>query len=323
MGAIQGQRIAAAADPFDDIVLYPVALREGLPKTSLTVPQVLTVTTSLYGVSITYKLHPNCVLNGNTPLCVFYVAYNTRADRSEFVVGPGLVDFFAEHAALYATAAGNFFGLTGYTSNWQISSGSTIHKGMNGNILGAFSKLGDSWLEALQDPGWWATALGSTLALSEAPTSLRATSAARINRPTSYPSVARALRTQENIQNLPITRGVQVLEQPTVFRHTITTDVPQMSFLTIQEEGALRLSTGGASAQYGEGVYAWRANSTGIGRRYIDIEVPAGTAAELLNTPSGSWYRLVPPDGNTLPVKIVGHNFTTNELAPYIKLRGR
>lgn len=310
---IKGNRIAAAAKPLNDIILYPVAQKIGLPRTSKALPSPVLVDTTLFGVGIVYRLYANCVVESGSDRCVFYVAYNARAARNEYVVGPGELDFFADNAGLYATAAGNFFGLTGYTQDYQVSSAAVVHQAASGDLVAAVGSLGDAWLQALQDPGWWVLALGSLTAASSAKP-LNATAAARITNPQQFPAVARAMRTQANLQGLKVTRSVQLIEQPTVFRHTITGDVPAVNLVRIQQEGSLRFSTG-AKAHYGEGVYAWRANASGIGRRYIDIEVPPGTAAELIQTPSGSWYRLVSPEGNTLPVRVVGHNFTDAEVA--------
>jgi hypothetical protein len=313
MAEVKGRRTTASAQPYQDIKLYPVAKRLGLPKTNRALVSPLLVEATLFGVSIPYKLHPNVVDEQGEPRCVFYVAYNTRAGRNEFVVGPSLVDLFASNVGLYATAAGNFFGLTGYATDYQVSHATMVDRTMNGDLTGTVACFGDSWAQALQDPGWWAQSM-TAFAAAGTPRPFPASTAARVGNPSSFPAVARALRTQQNLQGLKITRSVQLLEQPTVFRHTITYDPAPVSFARIEMDGHLRFASAG-SAHYGEGVYAWRANSTGIGRRWIDIEVPAGTAAELIQTPSGSWYRLLGADGQTLPVRIVRHNFTPSELA--------
>jgi hypothetical protein len=309
---VYGQRTPAATRPYEHIKLYPVAERIGLPRTTRTLFTALTVTARLFGVTIPYRLYPNCIEEGGNARCVFYVAYNTRASRNEFVVGPARVDKFDADSAWYASAAGNFFGLTGFYTDYQLSSAVTVEHLLNGDLIDAAMSFGDSWAEALQDPSWWVQVAGATAAATTG-RPMAASTAARVRTPTSFPAVARALRTQANLQGLNITRSVQLIEQPTVFRHTITGDVPAVNLARIQQEGSLRLSAG-IRAHYGEGVYAWRANATGIGRRWIDIEVAPGTAAELIQTPAGTWYRLVPPDGDTLVVRVVGHNFTPEEV---------
>ena len=139
---------------------------------------------------------------------------------------------------------------------------------------------------------------------------------------TQSPAVQRVLATICNMQKKKVVRSVEMLERPTVFRHTITSDNPAATFVQIQRKGHLSFSTGG-NAHYGDGVYAWPANAKGIGQRYIDIEVGAGNAAELLKFPNGSsWYRIVSPSGDTVTVRIVRHNFTPEELAFARKLVG-
>jgi hypothetical protein len=128
-----------------------------------------------------------------------------------------------------------------------------------------------------------------------------------------HPALARALQTQLNLQNHKLTRSVQLLQKPTRFRHTIRSDNPPATYYQIEKSGSLTYSTG-AGAHYGEGVYVWEATKTGVGR-YIDIEVPAGTAAELLKVEGvGSWYRLVSASATNVSIKIVGHNFSQAEL---------
>ncbi len=120
------------------------------------------------------------------------------------------------------------------------------------------------------------------------------------------PAAERLSSTARDLQGKSPARAVEVLSSPKTYRHTITADVPPVSYARIEMEGSLRLSTG-ASAHYGEGVYAWEPGKTGVGT-YIDIEVPAGTGVETLDFGNSRWVRMVPPSGNTLPVKIVGTN---------------
>jgi hypothetical protein len=85
-----------------------------------------------------------------------------------------------------------------------------------------------------------------------------------------------------------------------------------MSYAHIEKEGSLELATG-ADAHYGEGVYAWPAGKPST-RAYIDIEVPPGTAVETLNVGGQRWVRMVPPNGDRLPVKIVGTNLSPAQI---------
>ncbi|MCA9012288.1 MAG: hypothetical protein KDB01_21200, partial [Planctomycetaceae bacterium] len=73
-------------------------------------------------------------------------------------------------------------------------------------------------------------------------------------------------------------------------------------------------------AHYGDGVYAWESNATGVGK-YIDIEVPPGTAIEkLVVQGSGGqqvYYRIVGAESDSVAVKVIGTNFTEAELAKF------
>ena len=127
------------------------------------------------------------------------------------------------------------------------------------------------------------------------------------------PAQARLLRTQINLRNQDVIRTVETLRKPMVYRHTITSEVKFASYAQIKKGGHLNLSKG-ANAHYGEGVYVWPAAKKGVGK-YIDIEVKVSTGVEKIVTKNnGHWFRLVPPEGNKLSVKIVGHNFSKEEL---------
>ena len=118
--------------------------------------------------------------------------------------------------------------------------------------------------------------------------------------------VSRLRDTSVDLQKKDPVRTVEVLPAPATYRHTLTGDVPPASYARIEMEGSMRLSTG-VKAHYGEGVYAWPAGQRGVGT-YIDIEVPAGTGVETINVGGQRWVRMVPPEGNKLPVRIVGTN---------------
>jgi hypothetical protein len=48
---------------------------------------------------------------------------------------------------------------------------------------------------------------------------------------------------------------------------------------------------------------------------YIDIEVRVGTAVETIGVKGQTFVRLVPAQGNTLPVRIVGTNLPQDQIA--------
>ena len=125
-------------------------------------------------------------------------------------------------------------------------------------------------------------------------------------------AMARLRSTAQDLQGKNPARTSEVLDKPKVFRHTVTGDIPGVNYARIETEGSMRLSTG-AKAHYGEGVYAWHGGQNGVGT-YIDIEVPAGTGVETIKTGGQSWVRMVPPEGSTLQVKIVGTNMPKEQI---------
>jgi len=141
---------------------------------------------------------------------------------------------------------------------------------------------------------------------------------------TTPPVVERVLQTQENVQGTKVVRTIQVLEKPTVFRHQIMRGIAKLTLGNIMRSGFLRFSTDRVTAVFGEGVYVWPAKTPLEHYYYIDVEVPAGTAAELLESAAGKWYRLVSPQGDNVPVRIVGHNFPPEDaaFAEQVKLQG-
>jgi hypothetical protein len=129
-----------------------------------------------------------------------------------------------------------------------------------------------------------------------------------------HPALERLRKTMMNRQNRMVTRTAEVLTKPRVFRHSITSNVPSTSYAGIQRDGSLRISTGDA-AHFGEGVYAWHPGSKGAAT-YIDVEVPPGVAVETLDFGGGKgWVRLVPAQGDRVPVKIIGTNLTPEQIA--------
>ncbi len=344
--AVTGDRYPTDANPFDDIVIMLFAERLGLLRgLSSGVPDVsryLTVTTS---VGVTYRLFPNCRNHRSNPTVVYYAAYNVNARRVDYAVGPRFVQRFDSRSTLFVAAAGNFFGFTGHVSDYEVTSAMVGYFVMRGEFGRAFRALGQSWLQALQSPDWWAVAApASAAALPRTPRPAAPRNPSGTNRssgsggsggsggqhrppnsppppaagntPPLTPALARLHRTRANRLNAHVERTSYVLDRPQTFRHTVTGDIPEVSVLRIQQSGQMRLSRG-ANAHYGEGVYAWSAGQTNVGR-YIDIQVPAGTAVERLVVHGSRgqqvFYRLVPGQGSTLPVRVQGTSFTSAQL---------
>jgi len=127
-----------------------------------------------------------------------------------------------------------------------------------------------------------------------------------LERETLHPAMIRLAKSAIDLQGKNPIRTAELLTAPRRFRHTLTSELPGVSYARIEMEGSLRLSTG-AAAHYGEGVYAWHAGATGVGT-YIDIEVAAGAAVETLKVGAQSWVRIVPAQGAVLSVRIVATN---------------
>jgi hypothetical protein len=198
----------------------------------------------------------------------------------------------------YFVAACYWYPFTGNPPKYMVTSNRVAYLTMQGHLWAAVRALGKSWLEALQDPGWWMQAT--------------TTAAAGLLARGSAPALTRLQQTQANLLQQEVARTASVLPESQVFRHTLTADVVPASYARIEQEGVLRLSMG-AKAHYGEGVYAWEAGQTKVGT-YIDIEVPPGTAVETINANGQTFVRLVPAQGDSLPVKIVGTNLSKEQI---------
>jgi RHS repeat-associated protein len=119
----------------------------------------------------------------------------------------------------------------------------------------------------------------------------------------------RAIETRVNLTSVPMTKTLENAAGRT-FRHNIREGYAEIAALRsaqIEDTGKMYMSVG-ERAQHGPGVYAW-AGDRQTKLFYIDIEVPPGTVAEKIMDEQGNYfYRLVPPEGEELPVKVVGTN---------------
>lgn len=129
-----------------------------------------------------------------------------------------------------------------------------------------------------------------------------------------YAAARRALATRADLGGTCVYREIEA-SGARIFRHTVTQQPDFISAANIEATGSIRISKG-ISAHYGEGIYVWEPGATGVGQRYIDIMVSSETVAEKIVTNYGkTFYRLVPPSGESVPVKVVGSNFTAEEIA--------
>jgi Domain of unknown function (DUF4157) len=151
------KRYPVDAQAWQDVELYPI-VEDQLPT------DIFSLSSGTISSGI-YRIHP-LVRNHDDPHVVYYAAYNTRAQRTEYAIGPAYLDFFLQHTTLYMIAAGNFFGILGHPSPHEVSTGKVISRGIRGDILGAVRALGQSWLQALQNPNWLVQALGATAGMA-------------------------------------------------------------------------------------------------------------------------------------------------------------
>lgn len=172
------QRYPTDPQAWQDIELLPI-VEDQLPHTDFS-PSGGSISSGIY------RIHPQ-LRNHDDPHVVYYIAYNTRARRSEFAIGPAYLDFFLQHTIMYMIAAGNFFGISG-PSPYEVSTGKVISRGMRGDIRGAVRALGQAWLQALQDPNWWIQALGATAGMA-APEAEAASAEGKVHPTTEVTSV--------------------------------------------------------------------------------------------------------------------------------------
>ncbi len=151
------RRFPVDAQAWEDVELYPI-VEDQLPSHDTFSPSSGTISSGIY------RIHP-LVRNHDDPHVVYYAAYNTRAQRTEYAIGPAYLDFFLSHITLYMIAAGNFFGFSG-PRPYELATGKVISRGIRGDLRGAVRALGTSWLQALQDPNWWIQALGATAGMA-------------------------------------------------------------------------------------------------------------------------------------------------------------
>lgn len=138
------------------------------------------------------------------------------------------------------------------------------------------------------------------------------------------PALKRLIETQgKGFVTEVMKRTPQAIAKPTIFRHSLTSEVKEVAYARIMKEGSLRFSKA-SNAHYGEGVYAWGEGAQGVGK-YIDIEVAPGAAFEaiVVKGQGKTVYRLMSESGDRLAVKIVGTNLSEAEIELGFKLLGK
>jgi RHS repeat-associated protein len=129
-------------------------------------------------------------------------------------------------------------------------------------------------------------------------------------------AIARAEATQLNARSVQgVTRSLTSATEGQTFTHTPGAGSrlgPGVSGAKIEAQGALRLSPGGETGQWGEGAYAYHGPvADNPGGPSLQFAVPPQTAVETVTIPGQKpIVRLVPPPGNeTVPIKVTGNDF--------------
>lgn len=306
MARLIGNHISFDPKKFRAIVLYDVAVANGLPP-ALGYQRVFRIATRYLSIDVQYDLNAMVEMREGKPVCIYYVAYNTLYERPEYCIGPLQVEEFADNVNTYFVAATNFFGVLGHPSKYAIYTAASADAAMRGDITGIVKNFGKSWLAALQDPEWW---IGAGIGTGAHP-SARSMATRMAQHERAY---LRALRSRAALQ-YKVKRSIRVTSRPEKFFHIIANQPDYVIFGQIRKTGGLKMSTNLNTAHYGTGAYAYGHNvPRPTGKRYIDFEVPSGTAVELIEAPDGAFYRLVPPDGDAVPITITGSNFTPDEI---------
>src|SRR5579871_3086079 len=99
--AVSGNPYPTAPNPFDDIILLPIAQAMNKIESGLVVPDARNYLKVDSAIGLTYKLYPNCRMLDGTPRVVVYLAYNPKSDRTEFAIGPNFVGAFDADTTLF------------------------------------------------------------------------------------------------------------------------------------------------------------------------------------------------------------------------------
>jgi hypothetical protein len=285
------------------IVLFPVA-RNQLPLKEVVVPNpeyFMWLEFEFLGKDLKLVVVPHVTGWPDDTKVLFYSVKYWGNSPSVYVVSPNQIDNFADNAGKLLFAASIHYPRTEY----EVETARMMHHATRGEVGDMVKAWGRSWKAAVNDPEWWIVGPILGLGLGAAARHVLAGPGAK--------AMQRLQQTQANLLDQEVKRSARVLGKPEVFRQTITADIVPVSYARIEKEGALRMSQG-AKAHYGEGTYVWPKDAKGVGK-YVDVEVAAGTAVETIQVKGQTFYRLVPSQGQTVSVKIVGTNLSQEELA--------
>ena len=141
-------------------------------------------------------------------------------------------------------------------------------------------------------------------------------------------AIERAIATERSVEAVAgVTRTTTTAAEGQTFTHSTAASptggnvmnqvIPNASGAQIEAQGALRVSAGGQTGQWGEGAYAWHGEVTPTsGAQTFQFRVPPQTAVQTVNIPGRpAIVRLVPPPGESMvPIQITGSNFPPGAL---------
>lgn len=167
MATIEGIRMPIAAGAYRDI-LFPEGAEPDLPRSAWSpgpdrhLSCSFSILTLLGSGIRTYKLIPQCTAPPD-PKVLYYLAWDTERKRNVYAIGPEKLDAFGQNLSYYVTAAESIYGVSNGVSIHELNMFRMLQLVRAGDIAAILRHLGNSWLDALQDPLWWLQ-VGTTVA---------------------------------------------------------------------------------------------------------------------------------------------------------------
>src|SRR5262249_35334084 len=162
-----------AAKPWKGTIMFTPVVRNQLPRVdnSGDFAHHLSLKFDILGAPVEYVFVPQCV--GSIPDCqvAYYIAWNKRDQRNEYVIPPDQLDVFVDKAAKFFVIAADWYLFN--TTKYQIASSQAVYHAHQAiaqlswdETKACLETLGVAWWDALKDPGWWAQVLPAHLPLA-------------------------------------------------------------------------------------------------------------------------------------------------------------